>query len=211
MKINTYEPFEEKLNIYTHLLGIIFSIIAGFLLIQKTIESHNKIKLIAAIIYNISLLLLYMASTLYHAAKIPSKRRLLNILDHAAIFVLIAGTYTPFAMITLKGFWGLVLLILIWTIAITGMALKFFFTGKYNTLSTILYVSMGWIAIFFIKPLMQNLPVNGIYWLIAGGIFYTVGAIFYSLEKLKFNHAIFHIWVLLGSLAHFIAIYKYVM
>ncbi len=211
MKINTYEPFEEKLNIYTHLLGIIFSIIAGFLLIQKTIESHNKIKFIAAIIYSISLLLLYMASTLYHAAKIPSKRRLLNILDHAAIFVLIAGTYTPFAMITLKGFWGLVLLILIWTIAITGMVLKFFFTGKYNTLSTILYVSMGWIAIFFIKPLMQNLPVNGIYWLIAGGIFYTVGAIFYSLDKLKFNHAIFHIWVLLGSLAHFIAIYKYVM
>ncbi len=211
MKLTTYNYIEEKINIYSHFSGLIMSVLGSLCLIYKAWSTNNNYKLAAAIIYSLSLIILYTASTLYHAAQKPTTRRLLNIFDHAAIFILIAGTYTPFALVTLHGFWGWLLLILIWGIAITGVILKLYFTGKYETLSTLLYVIMGWMVIFFIKPLIQYLPEKGLYWLVAGGIFYTIGAIFFSIGKIKYNHAVFHIWVLLGSLAHFIAIYLYVI
>ncbi len=210
-KIKIYDPLEEKLNVYSHALGIVFSLLGFVLMLQKTIPTHDKCKIISALIYGISLLVLYTASTLYHNAKTATKRKYLNIFDHAAIFILIAGTYTPFALITLKGFWGGVLFIIVWTIAVLGVILKFFFTGKYEKLSTALYVAMGWIVVLFLKPLLESLPLPGFYWLVAGGLFYTIGAVFFSINKIKYNHAIFHIWVLLGSFTHFIAIYFYVL
>jgi hemolysin III len=206
-----YSPLEEKWNVYTHLSGIILSVFATILMLYKTIPTHHIYKTVSAIIFGLSLIILYTASTLYHNATNPSKRRLLNIFDHAAIFVLIAGTYTPFALVSLHGKTGWWLFGIIWTVALAGIILKLFFTGKYQKSSTILYILMGWIVVFFIKPLLQVLPKEGFYWLAAGGLFYTIGAIFFSINKIKMNHAIFHVWVLLGSLAQFIAVYFYVL
>ena len=136
-------------------------------------------------------------------------RKRLNIFDHAAIFLLIAGTYTPFTLITLEGQTGWILFTLTWIFALAGIILKFFFTGKYNKISTLLYILMGWQIVFVIKPLMSNFPTKGLKLLIIGGVFYTIGAMFYSIKKLLFNHAIFHVFVILGSLSHFFSILNY--
>ncbi|MEM7296799.1 MAG: hemolysin III family protein, partial [Bacteroidota bacterium] len=199
---------EERWNIRTHGFGILASILGSFFLIQK---ANTSFELLASIIFGSSLIILYLASTLYHAATDEEKRTKLRIFDHAAIFILIAGTYTPICMISLQKSWGVPLLIVTWSIAILGIMLKLFFTGKYDRASTILYVGMGWIAIVAIKPLLEAFPIEPLLWLLAGGICYTTGAVIYSFRKIPFNHAIFHVFVLGGSLCHYIMIYRYVI
>jgi len=206
-----YNTLEEKINVYSHLFGVILSLIGLVLMLLKTIPNGNIYKITAALVYGLASIILYSASTLYHYEQNPEKRRVLNIFDHAAIFILIAGTYTPFALVTLKGSTGWTLLWIIWIVALGGVILKLFFTGKYNLLSTIIYVTMGWFAVWFFKPLMAHLPKEAMYWLVTGGMLYTIGSVFFSIKRIGFNHAIFHIWVLLGSLAHFVVIYKYVL
>ena len=162
-------------------------------------------------IFGASLIILYGASTLYHSAKKPVLRNKLNIIDHVSIYVLIAGTYTPFTLVTLKGTIGWVIFGISWGLALTGIILKLFFTGKYDLISTIMYVFMGWVIVFAIKPLIHNLPLEGLLWLFAGGISYTIGAILYSINKIKFNHAIFHMFVLMGSFCHFVSVFFYLL
>ena len=156
-------------------------------------------------------MVLYLASTLYHLSQKQTVRNKLNIFDHASIYILIAGTYTPFLLVTLHGAWGWSLLGIIWGLAIGGIIFKIFFIGKYDLISALLYVLMGWLIIVAIKPLNENLATGGLWWLLGGGISYSVGAVFYMVKKIPYNHAIFHIWVLLGSLAHFIAVFYYVI
>jgi len=206
-----YNSKEEKLNVITHALGLVLSIAALVLLIIHASYNGSARHIVSFTIFGASLILLYSASTFYHYSQRPEYRRKLNILDHAAIYVLIAGTYTPFTLITLKGALGWTIFGITWGIALIGIFFKLFYTGKFDKISTAAYVAMGWIIIFAIKPLIATLPLNGLYWLMAGGIFYTVGAILYSIEKLKFNHAIFHLFVLLGSFSHFMAVYFYVL
>ena len=208
---NDYPPFEERLNIISHASGIVLSIIALLSLLLNLNENSNSLYIVSFSIYGFSLILLYTASTLFHSSKSIKAREKLNLFDHSSIYILIAGTYTPFALITLKGTTGWILFGVIWLCAITGIILKFFFIGKYNRLSTIMYVLMGWIIIFAIKPLIKNLELEGILWILAGGISYTLGALFFRMKKVRFNHFIFHILVLLGSAAHFISIYCYVL
>ena len=208
----TYYPStEEKLNILTHGLGLLLSIAALVLLIVHASQNGTARHIVSFTIFGASLILLYSASTLYHYSQSPNIRHKLNILDHASIYILIAGTYTPFTLITLKGALGWTIFGITWGIALIGVILKLFYTGKYDKISTIAYVGMGWIIIFAVKPLIDNLPLNGLYWLLSGGVFYTIGAVLYSIKKIKFNHAIFHIFVLLGSFSHFMAIYFYVL
>ena len=208
----TYYPStEEKINILTHGLGLLLSIAALVLLIIHANAHGTARHIVSFTIFGASMILLYSASTLYHYSQKPDIRRKLNILDHASIYVLIAGTYTPFTLITLKGWLGWTIFGITWGIAIIGVFFKLFYTGRFDKISTIAYVAMGWIIIFAVKPLIENLPLNGLYWLLAGGIFYTIGAILYSVKKIKFNHAIFHVFVLLGSFSHFMAIYFYVL
>ena len=208
----TYYPTtEEKINILTHGLGLLLSIAALVLLIIHASTHGTARHIVSFTIFGASLILLYSASTLYHYSQKPEIRRKLNILDHASIYVLIAGTYTPFTLITLKGWLGWTIFGITWGIAIIGVFFKLFYTGRFDKISTIAYVAMGWIIIFAVKPLIENLPLNGLYWLLAGGIFYTIGAVLYSVKKIKFNHAIFHVFVLLGSFSHFMAIYFYVL
>ena len=209
--ITYYNSIEEKLNVITHGIGLVLSIVALILLILHANEMGTSRHIVSFTIFGTSLILLYSASTFYHYSQKPSIRHKLNILDHASIYVLIAGTYTPFTLVTLKGPLGWTIFGITWGIALLGVLLKLFYTGKYDKISTIAYVAMGWIIIFAVKPLIENLPLNGLYWLLAGGIFYTIGAILYSIKKIKFNHAIFHVFVLLGSFSHFMAIYFYVL
>ena len=203
-----YSDSEERLNVATHAIGVLLSLPAAYFLISK---SDNMTSLAAAIIFSASLFLLYLASTVYHASANPAKRKQLRILDHSAIFVLIAGTYTPICMISLWDNWGKPLLVIIWSIAIAGIVLKLFFTGRFDRASTVLYVVMGWIALVAIKPLLESVATTPLLWLLAGGIFYTVGAVLYSFRKLPYNHAIFHVFVLGGSTCHYIMIYNFVI
>ena len=206
-----YPPLEENLNIITHAFGFILSIIGLILLVLKA-NNHGEVRhLVSFSIFGASMILLYAASTLYHSSKSGLLRYRLNILDHSSIYVLIAGTYTPFAIVTLHGLVGWILFGVIWGLAITGVVLKLFFTGRYQKLSTIMYVVMGWIVVFAIKPLIDNLSLNGLLWLLSGGISYTLGAVLFSLDRIRFNHAIFHLFVLFGSFSHFISIYYNVL
>lgn len=207
--VHWYSKKEEFLNILTHGIGLVLSIIAFPFLIYKTVDFSGFWKPFSLVVYGMSLIVLYAASTFYHASKKASQRRKLNIFDHAAIYILIAGTYTPFTIIVLPGITGEILSATTWIFAGTGIILKLFFTGKYDKLSTIMYVLMGWQIIFAIQPLLASFPEKGLQWLIAGGISYTIGAVFYSIKKLTYNHAIFHVFVLFGSISHFIAIYYY--
>lgn len=209
--ITYYDPKEEKLNVITHAIGLVLSIVALVLLVVFASLEGTAKQIVSFSIYGVSLIVLYSASTFYHYSQNPKLRKRLNIFDHAAIYVLIAGTYTPFTMVVLKGWVGWTIFGVSWGLAIAGIIFKFFFTGKYDKISTIAYVLMGWLIIFAIKPLIQNLDFGGLMWLLAGGIFYTVGALLYSIKNLKYNHAIFHIFVLLGSFSHFIAIFFYVL
>lgn len=206
-----YSKEEEKLNVYSHAFGLILSIVAFPFLVVKALHFDGVWKPGSIIVFGLSLIILYTASTFYHAATIPKLRRRLNIFDHAAIYVLIAGTYTPFTLITLEGKTGWIIFSLTWSFAIIGIVLKLFFTGKFDKLSTIMYVLMGWQIVFAINPLIEKLPEQGIFWLFLGGVFYTVGAVLYSIKKIPYNHAIFHVFVLLGSISHFISIYSYLV
>ena len=206
-----YSNTEEKLNVITHGIGLLLSIAALVFLILHASFNGTARHIVSFTIFGASLILLYSASTIYHYVQKPELRRKLNILDHSAIYVLIAGTYTPFTLVTLKGWLGWTIFGITWGIALVGIIFKMFFTGRFELLSTIAYVAMGWIIIFAIKPLIEVFPLNGLYWLMAGGIFYTLGAILFSIKKVKYNHAIFHIFVLLGSFSHFVAIYFYVL
>ena len=206
-----YSPREEMTNIISHAVGLVLSIVALLLMLIRASESGNTLHIVSAAIFGASLIALYAASTLYHSAKDPKVRSRLRINDHATIYILIAGTYTPFTLITLNGWVGWTIFSVSWGMAIAGVVLKLFFTGKYNALSTLMYIFMGWIIIFAVKPLINSLSSEGLYWLVAGGVAYTTGAVIYSIKKIKFNHAIFHLFVLLGSTCHFISVYFYVL
>ena len=205
-----YSKKEEKLNIITHAFGLILSITAFPFLLMKSFDYEGFSKSLSLLVYGFSLIILYAASTFYHAANEPNLRRKLNILDHAAIYVLIAGSYTPFTIIVLKGTLGWFILGFTWSFAIAGIVMKLFYTGRFEKLSTILYVLMGWQIIFAMKPLSNNLSNEGVELLFYGGLFYTIGALFYSLKKIQYNHAIFHVFVVLGSFCHFLTVYFYI-
>lgn len=210
-KVKYYESEEEKINIITHAIGLVLSVAALVLLVVYSSIYGSAWHITSFAIFGASLILLYSASTAYHYSKNPKIRNRLNIFDHAAIYVLIAGTYTPFTLVVLNGWVGWTIFGISWGLAIIGIVLKLFYTGKYDKISTAAYVLMGWMIIFAIKPLIDNFSSQGLYWLLAGGIFYTLGALLYSMKSLQYNHAIFHIFVLLGSFSHFIAVFFYVL
>ncbi|QED37330.1 hemolysin III family protein [Antarcticibacterium arcticum] len=211
LRAGYYPPLEEKLNVISHGFGFALSILGLLLLVFKANEYGELKHLVSFSIFGASLILLYAASTFYHSAKSPRLRYRLNILDHASIYVLIAGTYTPYALVTLHGVVGWSIFGVVWTLAVIGVILKLFYTGRYNLFSTAMYVLMGWIIVFAIKPLYDSLDPMGLTWLFIGGISYTLGAVFFILDKIKYNHAIFHLFVLMGSFSHFISIYYYVL
>ena len=209
-RIGKYSPLEEKINIITHASGLGLSVIALILLLLKALRYGDLLHIITFSVFGLSLILLYTASTLYHSAKDMTLRAKLQVFDHASIYVLIAGTYTPFTLIVLPGTLGWVMFAIIWGLALGGVVIKLFFTGRFDLLLTIMYVLLGWIVVLVLKPLIANLAIEGVILLFAGGIAYTVGAVIYAIKKIPGNHAIFHVLVLIGSLCHFLSIYYFI-
>ncbi len=210
-EVKYYSSKEEKINVITHAIGLVLSIAALALLVVYTSLYGTAWHITSFAIFGASLIVLYAASTLYHYVQNPKLRFKLNIFDHAAIYVLIAGTYTPFALVVLPNTIGWVIFGISWGLALFGIIFKLFYIGKYDKISTIAYVLMGWVIIIAIKPLVENFPLEGLLWLLAGGLSYTFGALLYSIKSLKYNHAIFHIFVLFGSFCHFMAVFFYVL
>jgi hemolysin III len=209
--IKFYSPLEERINILSHASGLLLSMVAIVLLLVRASNYGNAWHIVSVAIFGASLIALYAASTTYHSATRPELRARLRVIDHATIYILIAGTYTPFTLITLSGPVGWTIFSISWGLAVSGIVLKLFFTGRFNLVSTLMYIFMGWIIVFAVKPLVASLPAEGLYWLIAGGLSYTIGAVVYSIKKVPLNHAIFHLFVLGGSVCHFVAVYFYVL
>lgn len=209
--VKFYTPLEERLNIASHAVGLVLSLLGLVLLLLRAIPYGNAWNTASVAIFGASLITLYAASTAYHSSTMPDIRRRLRVVDHASIYVLISGSYTPFMLITLKGAIGWTLFAITWGMALTGITLKLFFTGRFNLLSTLMYVFMGWLIIFAVKPMIAAMPPGGMTWLVAGGLAYTFGALLYAIKSIPYNHAIFHLFVLAGSICHFIAVYEYVL
>jgi hemolysin III len=197
---------EELINALTHGVGAFASATAGAVLITLAALWGDAWQLGTAIVFVITLLLLYIASTLYHAARHEQLKQRLKVLDHCAIFLLIAGTYTPFTLLGLRDSWGWTLFGIIWALAVLGVIFKLFFTGRFPRLSTMMYVAMGWLIVIAFGPMVQELSTATIAWLLAGGVAYTLGTLFYHRESLPYAHAIWHLFVLAGSSFHFVAV-----
>lgn len=204
-----YLYFEEKLNTISHGIGFILAIVGSYYLIAS-IENTSSLYLIAGLLYCVSLVSLYLASTLYHYFVFTDKHLVYQKLDHISIYALIAGTYSPVCLITLLDSKGILLFVLVWGIALLGLVFKVFYTGKFVLLSTLLYLVMGWLILFDIVYLKEAVSEEGVAHLFYGGAAYTVGIIFYLLKKMPFSHFIWHLFVLAGSTFHFWFIYKFV-
>jgi len=197
---------EEIANALTHGLGAAAALAAGTVLITLAAINGDGWKLAGAIVFAVALLFLYTASTLYHAIQHPRVKRHLQVLDHCAIYVLIAGTYTPFTLIGLRGPWGWSLFAAIWALALAGVVFKLFFTGRFDRLSTLLYLGMGWLVVVAIKPMLTVMDAWTLGWLFGGGVFYSLGTLFYLRESWPYSHAIWHLFVIGGSACHYVAV-----
>ena len=197
---------EEFFNALTHGLGATAALAGGAVLITLAALFGDGWQLAGAIVFGICLLLLYLASTLYHAIQHPVAKARLKVFDHCAIYLLIAGTYTPFTLIGLRGPWGWGLFAAIWTLAVAGVVFKLFFTGRFKLLSTAIYIAMGWLVVVAIEPLLGALDAWTIGWLFGGGVFYTLGTVFYHRPSLPYSHAIWHLFVVAGSVCHYVAV-----
>ena len=206
-----YTIAEEIANAISHGLGFILSIAALTLMLLVAIDNQDPWQLASAIIFGMSLVVLFLASTLYHSITNPAIKYKLKLLDHCAIYLLIAGTYTPFMLVSLKGVWGFSLLVLIWLLAISGIIFKLNFAHKYPRVSLWSYLIMGWLALIAMPEMINKVPSGALTLLTAGGVAYTLGAVFYVWRQLTFNHAIWHLFVLAGSSCHFFAVYLHLL
>jgi len=205
-----YSRLEEHLHSLSHGVGALLALLGSYILFMHTLDGDNWQRL-AALLYGCSLVLLYSSSSLYHFFENPQLKFRLRQLDHAAIFILIAGTYTPFTLVSLRGHWGIPLFSLVWAIAIAGVLLECLSGMKYKKLSLALYLGLGWIAIIAIKPMLEQLAPGALLLLLAGGLSYSFGVIFYVWRSLYLHHFIWHLFVLGGSVLHFLAVYWYVL
>ncbi len=205
-----YTTGEEIANAVTHGIGALLAIVALVLLIVFSSMRGNATDVVSFSVYGTTLVILYLMSTIYHSLPRGKAKDVFEILDHSSIFLLIAGTYTPFALVTLKGAKGWTIFGIIWGLALAGMVMKVFLVKKFVILSTLMYISMGWMAIFILKDIMMAVPMNGVILLVLGGVAYTVGAFFYVWRKIPYHHAIWHLFVMGGSIFHFFAILLYV-
>lgn len=197
---------EEIANAITHGIGAVLSLV-GLVTMVVLAALHGGVwQLIGCSIYASSLLILYVISTLYHSLTHAGAKRVFQILDHCSIFLFIAGSYTPFLLVNLHGGWGWSLFGVVWGIAVLGIIFKILYIGRDEIVSVIVYITMGWLIMVAIKPLMEHITHQGLDLLVVGGLFYTVGVVFYALEKLPYNHSVWHVYVMAGSACHYFAI-----
>jgi hemolysin III len=212
LKSNPYQTrIEEFFNALTHAAGIGLSIAALVLMIVFASRQHSNIKIVSCVLFGSSLIMMYTASTLYHISTAPKLKKFFKLVDHTIIYILIAGTYTPVTLVILQGAWGWTLFGLVWAFAIIGFIFKVFFIGRFEKLSISIYVIMGWLAIIATRPLIHALPAGGLIWLVAGGLSYTIGIIFYAMDRVHFAHVMWHLFVLGGSICHFFLVFIFVI
>jgi hemolysin III len=197
---------EEFANALTHGLGATAALAGGAVLVTFAARYGDGWQLIGATVFGVCLLLLYIASTLYHAIQHPVLKARLKVLDHCAIYLLIAGTYTPFTLIGLRGAVGWWLFAAIWAFALAGVVFKLFFTGRFKLLSTLIYVAMGWLVLAAIVPVFRALDAWTFGWLLAGGACYTLGTFFYHRPSMRYSHAVWHMFVIAGSVCHYVSV-----
>lgn len=205
-----YTLKEEIANSITHGIGVLFGVVSLILLLVLSIRKGRTISIVAFSIYGTCLILMFLSSTLYHAIRNEKAKRILRVFDHSSIFLFIAGTYTPIVLLTMKGYLRIGILAAIWTIALSGVTFKivtFNKFDKYKAISLAIYIGMGWIAVFTIKPIIQMTSISFFMWILAGGLLYSLGTIFYTNKKIPYNHAIWHVFVLAASVAHFVGIF----
>ena len=202
---------EELVNSLTHGTGALLSAAGLGVLVVLACLNGTALHIVSCSIYGATLVLLYTASTLYHSVRSPRLKQAFRVVDRSCIYLLIAGTYTPFTLVTLRGGWGWTMFSLVWVLAAAGIVFQLLFVNRFKILSAVAYLLMGWLAVFAIKPLVEALPAGGFAWLLAGGIVYTLGALVYLFRKLPYNHAIWHFFVLGGSACHYVCILLYVV
>ncbi|MBI2840377.1 MAG: hemolysin III family protein [Acidobacteria bacterium] len=206
-----YTLGEEIANGVTHGVGAALSIVGLVILVTLASIYGDTRRIVCVSIYGASLVLLFLSSTFYHSIRSPKLKRLFKQIDHSAIYLLIAGSYTPFTLVSIRGGWGWTLFGLIWGLTIAGVTLKFFYLYRYRVLSVLFYLAMGWLAVIAIKPLLASVPIGGIKLIVAGGLCYTVGTVFYVWKRLPYGHAIWHLFVLGGSACHYFSVLLYVL
>jgi hemolysin III len=202
---------DELANALTHGIGLLLALVGVPVLIVLAATQGTAWHIVGISIYGASLIALYAASTFYHAVRHPPAKRVLRIIDHSAIYLLIAGTYTPFTLVNLRGAWGWTLLGLVWTLALVGIAWKLVHVERSMVASTIVYIAMGWLVVIAARPLFHALPLGGLAWLLAGGLAYTLGIAFFGAARMRFHHAAWHLCVLVGSVCHYVAVLRYVL
>ncbi len=202
---------EERANSALHGLGVALAVAALSTLLVRAVAVGAGRHIVSAAIFGSTLILLYLASSLYHGIVQPRLKAIMEIADHSAIYLLIAGTYTPFALLALGGTLGWILLGSIWFMAALGVFVQVRFPGRFRGLMTFLYIAMSWSAVVAAKPMLTSLPTAGSIWLLVGGLFYTGGVFFYYKKRFPFSHAVWHLFVLAGSASHFVAVYQYVL
>ncbi len=210
MKDVQIHPKEELLNTISHAVGAIFGIIGFFLLLSKNSEKTSYAT-ISIIIYSITFISMFVASSLYHYVRNPELKKKLRVVDHINIYFLIAGTYTPMCLITLLDGEGWTIFYIVWGIVAVGTLLKLFLTGKFEILSLVLYLAMGWLVVYDFDNLVDYISPQGIQLLFLGGAFYTLGILFYAIDRIPYNHFIWHLFVLGGAVSHWLMIYQYVI
>jgi len=203
----------EKLNSITHLVGAVLALVGFGVLLTISLQEHNPLLITSFTIFGLTLILLYTMSTLYHSFHPPKLKKIFQKLDHVSIYLLIAGTYTPYMLVSLRDHNGLIMLLFVWTLALIGLLLDIFIPKRIEWLQVLIYLVMGWICTLNFSELQATIPTTGVVWLTMGGIAYTVGVVFYvldNLKKLRHAHGIWHLFVLTGSICHFISIVAYV-
>lgn len=208
MTANGRELREEFWNTLTHGVGVVAGLGGGAVLITLAALFGDARHVVGAAIFSATLVLLYTASTLYHAVSHTVAKTRLQVLDHCAIFLLIAGTYTPFTLVAIRGAWGWSLFGLVWGLAAAGVVFKLFFAGRFRLVSTLLYVALGWLGVIAWRPLVAALSGEALAWLAVGGVTYTAGTLFYMSRRIPYAHAIWHLFVLGGSACHFAAVLR---
>ena len=211
MNKRKYTLGEEIFNSTTHGIGTIISIAALVIMIVISASHNDPLAVVSSVIFGITLILLYISSTLYHALTNKTAKKVFQILDHCTIYLLIAGSYTPYALLTIGGAKGWVIFGIIWSLALVGIILNSINLKKFQVISTLLYIGMGWAVVFYFKDLLANLALGGIILLAAGGIAYTLGIVFYVVKKVKYFHSIWHLFVLAGSICHILSIMLFVI
>jgi len=201
---------EEHFNAATHALGALLGV-AGFILLIIFDSKKTDWSLFSVIVYGLSIIILFTASTIYHSVKSEKRKHYFRIVDHISIYLLIAGTYTPVLLITLAESNGWTLFWVVWGVALFGVILKIFFTGRFEIFSTLLYLVMGWLIVFDFGTLLELMPTNGIIFLIIAGLAYTVGIIFYAIQRIPYNHVIWHLFVLAGAIFHYFMVFFFVI